>query len=47
MQAAIMTGHGGSDRLVFTGVSSPTPDLGQVLVRFAAAWVNNTDIWTR
>jgi len=47
MRAAVMTGHGGPDRLVLTEVSRPTPDPGQVLVRVAATSVNNTDIWTR
>lgn len=48
MRAVLLTGHGGYDKLIFRDdvpVSSPGP--GGVLIRVAAAGVNNTDINTR
>ena len=48
MSAAVLTGHGGPDKLVFlTDVPVPRPGAGEVLVRVGASSVNNTDIWTR
>jgi len=47
MRAAVMTGHGGPDQLIVTDAPTPTPESGQVVIRVAAASVNNTDIWTR
>ena len=48
MRAVLLTGHGGFDRLeVRDDVPVPHPGPGQVLVRVAAAGVNNTDINTR
>ena len=48
MRAVLLTGHGGFDRLeVRDDVPVPHPGPGQVLVRVAAAGVNNTDVNTR
>ena len=48
MSAVLLTGHGGFDRLQFRDdVTVPAPAAGQVLVKVAAAGVNNTDINTR
>ena len=48
MKAVVLTGHGGFERLEYRDdvpVPAPAPD--EVLVRIAAAGVNNTDINTR
>ena len=48
MLAAVLTGHGGPEQLeVRDDVPVPRPGRGEVLVRVAAAAVNNTDLWTR
>ena len=48
MRAALLTGHGGYDRLeVRDDVPVPTPGPDDVLIRIGAAGVNNTDINTR
>ena len=48
MRAVVLTGHGGFERLAYRDdVPVPEPGLGEVLVRIAAASVNNTDINTR
>lgn len=48
MQAAVLTGHGGPDKLeVREDVDDPAPRPGEVLVSVAASSVNNTDIWSR
>lgn len=48
MKAVLLTGHGGFDRLVYReDVAVPAPGSGEVLIRVAAAGVNNTDINTR
>ncbi|WP_213163876.1 alcohol dehydrogenase family protein [Kaustia mangrovi] len=48
MQAVLLTGHGGLDRLkVRTDVAVPEPRAGEVLVRVGASAINNTDINTR
>ena len=48
MCAVLLTGHGGFDRLEYrTDVPVPHPGAGEVLIRVAAAGVNNTDINTR
>lgn len=45
MKAALLLGHGGVDQLVYReDVAVPVPAAGEVLVRVAAAAVNNTDI---
>ncbi|MEO8264556.1 MAG: alcohol dehydrogenase family protein [Ilumatobacteraceae bacterium] len=48
MRAVLLQGHGGLDRLELRDdVPVPSPEPGQVLVKVAAAGVNNTDINTR
>lgn len=48
MQAVVLTGHGGYDRLEYrSDVPVPEPKPGEVLIRVGAAAVNNTDINTR
>lgn len=48
MAAVLLTGHGGIDKLDYrTDVLVPQPKAGEVLIRIAAAGVNNTDINTR
>ncbi len=48
MAAVQLTGHGGFDRLEYrTDIPVPQPQDGEVLIRVAAAGVNNTDINTR
>lgn len=47
MTAAVLTGFGGPEMLRVRQVPVPRPGPGQVLVRVAAAGVNNTDLWTR
>ena len=45
MKAALLLGHGGLDQLAYReDVPVPVPAAGEVLVRVAAAAVNNTDI---
>ena len=48
MRAVLLTGHGGYDKLNFRDdVPVPNPGPNHVLIRVAAAGVNNTDINTR
>jgi len=48
MRAVLLTGHGGPEMLELrTDVLVPRPGPGDVLIRVAAAGVNNTDINTR
>lgn len=48
MAAVLLTGHGGFDKLQYReDVPVPMPGPGEVLIRVAAAGVNNTDINTR
>lgn len=48
MRAVVLTGHGGFDQLALRDdVPVPHPGPGAVLIRVAAAGVNNTDINTR
>lgn len=48
MRAVLLTGYGGYDKLSFRDdVPVPSPAPGGVLIRVAAAGVNNTDINTR
>ena len=48
MTAVLLTGHGGLDQLVLSNdVDTPSPDADEVLIKVAAAGVNNTDINTR
>ena len=48
MTGVVLTGHGGMDKLVYReDLPVPRPGPGEVLIRVAAAGVNNTDINTR
>jgi NADPH:quinone reductase-like Zn-dependent oxidoreductase len=48
MHAAVLTGFGGPDKLVYrTDVQLPVAQSGEVLIRVGASAVNNTDINTR
>ena len=48
MAAVFLTGHGGLDKLDYrTDVPVPRPAKGEVLIRVAAAGINNTDVNTR
>lgn len=48
MTGVVLTGHGGLDRLEYRDdLPVPQPGPGEVLIRVAAAGVNNTDINTR
>lgn len=48
MHAVQLTGHGGPEKLVYRrDVPVPRPGAGEVLIRVAAAGINNTDINTR
>ena len=48
MSAVLLKGHGGFDQLEYRDdVPVPLPKTGEVLIRVAAAGVNNTDINTR
>lgn len=48
MKAVLLTGHGGPEMLNYrTDIPVPRPGPGEVLIRVAAAGVNNTDINTR
>jgi NADPH:quinone reductase-like Zn-dependent oxidoreductase len=48
MAAVLLVGHGGLDKLEYrTDVPVPRPARGEVLIRVAAAGMNNTDVNTR
>ena len=48
MKAALLTGHGGSEKLIYVeDHPTPQPGPGEVLIRVGACAVNNTDIWVR
>lgn len=48
MRAAVLTGHGGLDKIeIRDDVPMPVPDAGEVLIRVGACGLNNTDINTR
>lgn len=48
MRAWLLTGHGGLDALAFDPAHpTPTPGLGEVVIRVDACGINNTDINTR
>ncbi|WP_254444421.1 MULTISPECIES: alcohol dehydrogenase family protein [unclassified Ruegeria] len=48
MAGVVLTGHGGLDKLEYrTDIPVPSPGPGEVLIRVAAAGINNTDINTR
>ena len=48
MNAVLLTGHGGLDKLEYRGnVPVPSPASGEVLIEVRACGINNTDIWVR
>lgn len=48
MAGVLLTGHGGLDKLAWReDLPTPRPGAGEVLIRVAAASVNNTDVNTR
>jgi len=47
MNAVILTGFGGPEKLVYTQVAKPVPKQDEVLIKVGACSVNNTDINTR
>jgi len=47
MQAVVLTGHGGPEKLVYTQVDKPCPQAGEVLIQVGACSVNNTDLNAR
>lgn len=47
MNAVILTGFGGPEKLVYTQVQKPIPKENEVLIKVGACSVNNTDINTR
>lgn len=47
MKAVVTTGNGGFDKLVYRDVPVPVPGPDEVLIKVAAAGVNNTEINTR
>lgn len=48
MCAMVLTGHGGSDKLVYReDVPVPSPAAEEVLIEVTACGVNNTDVWVR
>ena len=48
MQAVVLTGHGGLDKLVFhDDWPTPIPEADDVLIRVGACGLNNTDVNTR
>jgi NADPH:quinone reductase-like Zn-dependent oxidoreductase len=47
MRAAVTTAHGGPEVVEMRDVPVPRPGPDEVLVRVAAAALNNTDLWTR
>jgi NADPH:quinone reductase-like Zn-dependent oxidoreductase len=48
MKAVVLTGYGGFEKLEYReDVAVPVPGAGEVLIRVAAAGINNTDINTR
>ena len=48
MKAVLLRGHGSFEQLEYRDdVPVPSPGAGEVLIRVAAAAVNNTDINTR
>ena len=48
MRAVVLTGHGGIDKLDYRkNYPTPSPAVGEVLIRVSACGINNTDINTR
>lgn len=47
MNAVVLTGYGGPEKLVYQQVPKPQPQKGQVLIKVGACSINNTDFNTR
>ncbi|NET73942.1 MAG: alcohol dehydrogenase catalytic domain-containing protein [Sphaerospermopsis sp. SIO1G2] len=47
MNAVVLTGYGGPDKLIYQQVPQPQPQSGEVLIKVGACSVNNTDFNTR
>ncbi|NEQ40116.1 MAG: zinc-binding dehydrogenase [Okeania sp. SIO3I5] len=47
MNAVVLNGYGGPDKLLYTQVPKPTPQKGEILIKVGACSINNTDISTR
>ncbi|MBI4430430.1 MAG: zinc-binding dehydrogenase [Candidatus Omnitrophica bacterium] len=47
MNAVLLNGHGGLEKLEYGQVPTPKPNAGEVLVRVRACALNHLDIWTR
>lgn len=47
MNAVLLTGYGGPEKLVYTQVVRPMPQEGEVLIQVGACSLNNTDLNTR
>lgn len=44
MNAVVLTGHGGPEKLIYTQVPKPTPQKGEVLIKVGACSLNNADL---
>ncbi|HEY3684938.1 MAG TPA: zinc-binding dehydrogenase [Streptosporangiaceae bacterium] len=47
MQAYVLTGFGGPEKLDLRELPDPVPGPGELRIRVGAAALNNTDVWTR
>ncbi len=47
MQAVVLTGHGGLDKLEYRDCPVPEPAADEVLLEVHACGMNNTDVWVR
>ena len=47
MNAVVLEGYGGPEKLVYTQVPKPTPQKGEILIKVGACSINNADINTR
>ena len=47
MNAVVLTGYGGPEKLIYKKVPKPVPHKGEVLIKVGACSVNNTDLNTR
>ncbi len=47
MNAVVLTGYGGPEKLIYTQVPQPTPEKGEILIKVGACSINNADINTR
>ncbi len=47
MQAVVLTGHGGLDKLEYRDCPVPVPATDEVLLEVHACGMNNTDVWVR